>query len=55
MSRQLMKIILGGILLSVMFSCQVSADTMYLPDVTPAMSNPEYWVEKETGSMSSVR
>ena len=39
--------IIGGIILSVMISCQVSADTMYLPDVTPAMSNPDYWVAKE--------
>ncbi len=39
--------VIGGIILSVMLSCQVSADTMYLPDVTPAMSKPEYWVAKE--------
>ncbi len=39
--------VIGGILLSVMLSCQVSADTMYLPDVTPAMSKPEYWVAKD--------
>ena len=39
--------VIGGIILAVMISCQVSADTMYLPDVTPALSNPDYWVAKE--------